>query len=196
MSTLWVTGLPSNPMRAAKALREAQRFFDAEATYETAQEALDVFGHDGFVFIGDIDPAKHDPQAVVALRESLRSQECETALDLNPERHARQVRARRLTEAGATPEEVFAREAPGQPEPQHVVSEAEFEGEYHFSTEAYETALALMALHDGNPLKACAAARLIGRAADDEDLYQEVIIALVKVFPWLAKMLSEQGFTA
>lgn len=187
MRTLWVTHLPDNTLMAIKALREAQRFFDPEADTATAAEAHDVFGHDGFVYIGETTPTSGD---LDALRASLRSQGCETRLDLNPEDYARQVRARRLTEAGATPEQVFAAEAPGVPTTE-LAREAQEAGIY--STAAYETALVLMAQSQGNPLKAAAVASMLARTTEDDDLYHEVIAALCGPFPWLAPALVQQG---
>lgn len=183
MSKVWVTQVPASQIQALRALREAQRYFDPEANATTAQEALDVFKHDGFVFIGESERG----EALDALRASLKAQGCETTLDLDPERYARLRAARDLTAAGASPEQVFAQTAGGpaagaNPEPP----------EEGFSVAAYETALSLMALMDGNPLRACAAASMLGRTTED-GLYRESILALVETFPWLVNALQEQG---
>lgn len=189
MASLYITALPPNALRAVKALREALRYFDPESNTSAAQEAYEVFKSDGFVHAGDIDTSSADNELTLTrLRAALRSQGAETALDIDPERYARQARSRRLTAAGATPEQVFAAEAPGAGR----VEQDEVESTV-FSTQAYETALALMALMDGNPLRAAAGAAMLGRTAEDEELYREVILALVQTFPWLADEVVRQG---
>jgi hypothetical protein len=85
-----------------------------------------------------------------------------------------------------TPEEVFSGTAA-------VAIEAEPDEIEVFSTQAYETALAMMAMCEGHPLRVAANAHALGRTTGDDDFYGEVILAMVSTFPWLEESLRSNG---
>jgi hypothetical protein len=108
-------------------------------------------------------------------------------MDLDVEEFKRRVEGK----PARTPEEVFAGRSADHIGA--VASEHEPEEVEVFSTQAYETAMVLMTMTEGNPLRAAAQAHALGRTTGDEDFYTEVKAALVHAFPWLESTLRENG---
>lgn len=176
--------VPENKMRALAAVRKALAFFGTPASLTEAQEIIDTFKSDGFAFLG----VTEDEPGLTKLQEDLADLDCGTARDIDPVKWVRGIQARRMTQRGATPEQVFRKLAPGTPsEPQKMPEKV------ILPPEAYETAIALMGTCEGNSLKAAATARNLGVTTGNQALYRDVIRALVKTFPWLETPAREAG---
>lgn len=182
--TLWLMAIPENKMRALRGVRTALRFFNHPDGLADAQEILDTFKEDGFAFLG----LTEDEPGLTALQETLADFECGTARDIDPVKWVRGMQARRMTQGGATPEQVFQELAPGAPS---TVQKVQVKG--NPSAKAYETAIALLATCDGNSLKAAATARNLRHTTGDTALYTNTIRALVNALPWLEELARESG---
>ncbi len=177
MADLWLVAAPENEMQALRAIREALRFFTSEATLEDADGVLSGLKKQGFAFLGSAPEELID--RLYELKDDLFDSGCGAAFDIDQEKYARRFRSKRMTAEGATPEEVFAKEAPGEPtEP---------------TARAYETALALMAASEGNPLRAAITAANLARTTGHAEVHHGAIAGLARAFPWLPKALSDNG---
>jgi hypothetical protein len=68
-------------------------------------------------------------------------------------------------------------------QPQDAGNSGESEDEF-FSDQEYRTAMALLAMSDGEPSKAMAYCGTLARATDEGEFFQGVAGALLSVFPW------------
>lgn len=184
MTTLWITGMQrGNRLARLKAVREAMRAFDAEADIQSASDALVALRRQGFAFVGE-----GDEDAVSAAEGILAGVGVRHKRDLDPDTYAAKLRAKAMTAAGATPEEVFASEAPG------AATEVAVESEPLWSTQqAYDTAMVLLAMCDGSPLKAAGEAQLLMRSTGQDDLFADVIRVFCHVFPVTEEILKANG---
>lgn len=196
MTSLWLTEVPegSGELMRLKAIREALRFFEPEADMTDAHSVLDVFNADGFCLLGQGDLGPVTATALTDLRERLAHEGFKTKVDLDPERYASQRRADALTRDGATPEQVFASEAPGPHPPlQAPVIRPALIGDGPLRVSAYETGQVLLTFADGNPLRAAAFASMLARTTRDKQTYADTIIGLMRTYPWLQTAVEEQG---
>lgn len=197
MTSLWLTEAPATPsstpvLAQLKLLRRALRFFEPEADMSDAEATLRVHDADGFVCLGttsEMTPTVR--QDFETLREHLRNEGFITQVDLDPERYASQMRARRATRAGASPEEVFAQEAPGVPLTAPVIRPAE--QDEPISVAAYRTGQVLLTMAEGNPLRAAAFASMLARTTGDSQVFGDTIVGLMRSFPWLEQEVHNQG---
>lgn len=183
MQTLWLTKVhPANRLRSLRAVRDALNALGGDDVASAAEAAaiLRTFAEDGFAYLGD-----GNADALEAARSALAAQMCEGTINLDPEVEAKRQAARRMTREGATPEQVFAEHAPGQPaQPQAAVE---------LSPKVYRTAIGIMAGANGNPLTAAAQANTLARTTEDAAFYWQVIGALCETFPWLPNIMQQQG---
>lgn len=196
MTSLYLTACPdgAGELIRLKAIRDALRFWEPDADMTDAHNVLDVFNADGFCLLGQGDMTPEVRHDLEALRERLRDSGFETRLDLDPERYASQQRADALTQAGASPEQVFAAEAPGPHPPlQAPAIRQALSHDGSLRVSAYETGQVLLTFAEGNPLRAAAFASMLARTTREKGLYGEVIIGLTRTYPWLVQAVQEQG---
>lgn len=163
-------------MRTLKAIREALREFDPEATFETASDVLETAQTQGFTLLANAEYV-----ASMKVREKLLEHGIGTALNLDPVAYAERQAARQMTADGASPEAVFAMIAPGEPQVGSLPDE-----------QSYRTAMVLMANMEGNPLKASSVAIGLARTTGEVAFYTKVVASMIVVFPWLEEMLKQQ----
>lgn len=143
----------------------------------------------GYCLIGESDNLTF----LMQVAQALELNGCEAFIDFDPreldddDEPPRHVGFRR--EDGPTPEEVFAGKTLDPPDERPTTHDTTAERPV-FSTEAYETALAILATTEGKPLMAAWQAHTLGRTTQDMDLYNEVINALIVTFPWIAQPLE------
>lgn len=183
---LTIYAVESGPVVAVKAIREALRVLypDTEVTMWDAQAVLREFNSEGSTVLADVPDDKATSQVIYALHAN-----GVFATMGDPERAKRQHDARKLSEAGATPEDVFDALAPGEP-PEAPSDE---EPDRADADHAAQTCMALLVMTEGNPLNACAHAHALSRTTGDPEFWTEVQRDLVATFPWLAGPLSENG---
>jgi hypothetical protein len=183
MHTLHLTHVaPGSELARVRAVRNAMRRLrgdDADSIGAAdADRTIAKTRADGACLLGESD----DLHLLVAVQEALDEEGCFALIDY------------RDTDEGLdpTPEEVFAeQQAEEQPSADGpAVLDATEAERPHFSTEAYETSMALLIAKDGNPLNAAITAYLLGRTTGDGDLYAETINALIHNCPWIGPMLA------
>ena len=186
MHTLHLVSVDSYGLGTIRALREAMRILsDDEAVgIREASAALDTLREDGHALLGESESYETLAQVAAALEVN----GCESLVDYDPDEpeYGREP----------TPEEVFE-VAEGKSERADADGPAVYDVDGDdrpvFSTEAYETALALLVMTNGNPANAAAHAHLLGRTTQDGDLYSETIRCMIHTFPWLAGILAKSG---
>ncbi len=178
MHTLYLTNYGENRMQATRAVRNAMRALglsEKDASYAAADKLLDALDRDGYALLG----TSPNPTLLTEVSKSLAAADCEAVLNLDPERAARRSHSREDRGAGKTPEQVFAERAPGEPTV-----------EFRFSPQASATAMAMLAMTDGNPLNAAAFVHRLDHTTGDA-LWEEVQEALIQAFPFIGQALEE-----
>jgi hypothetical protein len=185
-----------NELLRVRAVREALRTLypagspdGGDWTARDADEAIEAAQNEGAYLLGE----SHDVSFLANVAAALDENGCTAIID----HHARPADA---PPSPPSPEEVFSQapdadeRASGDGAAAHDATEDAPTGERPlFSTEAYETAMAMLAICDGKPAVAAAHARTLGRTTADEDLYVEAINALLVVFPWIRVPLEANG---
>jgi hypothetical protein len=80
---------------------------------------------------------------------------------------------------------------PGESQENPVREAMDDEGDDIFS--AHRTAMVLLVMTEGNPLRAAAHAVQLGRASNDEEFYGYVVTAMADAFPWVGEVLIANG---
>jgi hypothetical protein len=163
---LWLVAVPDSEIKALHAIRHALRYFEPSASLDLADGVLEAFKIDGYAFV-----AYGPYDAMEEIKEQMKQQGCEAVIDLDIEAYESRRRVREMTASGATPEEVFAAEAPGR-------------------IDATATTLVLIAASEGNPIRAAITAANLARTTGDKETYHGVIASLVGAFPWLPEVLD------
>ena len=181
---LTIYAIESSPVVATKAIREALRkiFPGAPVPVTDAYVVLVGFNEEGEAVLADLPD---DTEGVAALLAALGENGVFATVG-DPQRARRQYDAQKLSEAGATPEDVFNALAPG--EAPEAASDEESD-----LTHSAATAMTLLVMTEGNPLNACAHAFTLARATGDPEFWTEVQRNLVSTFPFLEKLLRDNG---
>lgn len=183
---LSIYAIDSWPLVAVKAIREALRKLrGASASLSDAQIVVRVFEADGVAVLAH-DLSLADRDDIMDLIEALKANGVFATLG-DPRRAARAHEAEKMRAAGSTPEQIIAAQAPGEPaaapeaEPARIRPDA-----------AQATATALMAMTDGNPLRAAIYASTLCRAQGEftRPVWAAVQQHIISVFPWIKDMLE------
>lgn len=193
--TIHITGITDHPadlFRAIRAIRSVTKILTGEdCGLPAARSLAEQAAAYGAVFVGESE----DHEAIAAAIECIGVAGFDALLD-QTEAH---LAARRAAGGDPSPEQVFAAASPGlTPDAAADACGLPQAGEPEevpvFSNVAYETAIALVAMTDGNPIKACAHARTLANTTQDTPLYAEVILALGWTFrPWLPELIEQAG---
>lgn len=182
---LYLRRAPSGgKIMAIKALREALRVIDPDAKAHQADILLDALDRDGYALM-----AHADPRTLARMTDLIEDAGGHAVVvnDAEAERTERHWRSRRAARDGASPEDVFAAEAPSRPAAEAGDPAPEY------APCVGHTATALMAFSDGNPVTAALYAQNLARTTQDASLYNDVIRYLAHVFPWIESPLRENG---
>lgn len=193
-----VTNLPDEHRRldCLRAVREAMNILRGDDGQPvTIREADEQVTNALGLSIGSTESYETAAHVV----EALRANGVEAEVRGDDEREQRRAQTERDRLAGLAPEQVFARGVGDAQQPQlaalpTIVPPASEPPERPvYSSQAYDTALAILAHASGDPLKACAWAHTLGRTSEDPDLYGEAALALLGVFPWIEGALRQSG---
>jgi hypothetical protein len=162
MASLWLTAIPNEGVHTLKMLRDTMRVFDDTASVADAQAVIDVLKKDGFAHIGDGE------ERIVAVNQ------------------ANLILAGMKAERDLLPEDQEAKaDEASTPFDAEVIEDDEF------SSMALDVATVLLAQSQGNPLTVCTVAIGLARITDDE-MWDEVVQYMIRVFPWLEDMLAQR----
>lgn len=158
-------------MHALKALREALRVIDPEAKVHQADALLAALAERGHAHMATGDPITLSLMSDVLTEAGLVAH---AVPESEVERAERRWESKRAQRGGATPEQ----------EPPRSQT---------FSPAAYETALACLAICNGDPMKAALHAHALARTTKDAVIYHETMHVYGVVFPWTVNPLREHG---
>ncbi len=191
---LTIYAIESKPIVAIKAIREALRKLNPDANpiadLGEARRLHAAFTHGAEATIGE---TTDDHEGFDALRDALEANGVfVTALD--PEKAAQRHEAAKMTASGATPEDVFAAQAPGKATLTLIHGEDDPESGFDPS-EAHKLAIALIVMMDGQPLHAAAHAMVLARAqgAESNDYWAEVQDVIIELYPAVEAALEADG---
>jgi hypothetical protein len=188
MMKLYLTNAEGVPrMHALKYLRDALRVIDPDAKVAQADELLTRLSRDGYAHMASGDPVTLARMADVLTEAGMVAYAVNEGDDA--EAAERRWRSRAAKRAGLSPEDVFSVEAPGTP-PLPVEADA---NAGPFSPAAYETALACMAICNGDPIRTALHASALARTTGDAVVYHEVVHILGHTFPWVVEPLRVNG---
>lgn len=180
---LYLKGTPAGTrINKLRCVRDALRVIDPKATAHEAFTLLERLRDDGYALMANGDPLVLSEAAAVIERGGGLAVAVSEGTAAEQERR---WRSKRATSDSATPEEVFATEAPGEPPQPTRAAE--------FSPAATATALACMAICGGNPISAALHAATLGRTTGDAVVYHETIQYLGGVFPWIVETVKASG---
>jgi hypothetical protein len=180
MNTVHLARLDPNTVLAVKAVRAARRHMGdvAGSTLTSSMKVVQIAKENhGVALVGECEGLLTAREAADIISEL---SECEAVVNATPAmlRHIREANAPKADVRAPTPEEQLAADSASEDE--------------SVDAEAYATALVLMSLSEGNPLRAAAAAHNLGRASDQE-VYADVIRVLVDAFPWIVDVLVQSN---
>jgi hypothetical protein len=177
---LTIYAIESSPVVAAKAIREALRVVNpgTDITLGNAQTLMGWLENEGKAFLAEVE-APDAAKLISALQEN-----GVFATTGDPEQARRQYDAKRLSEAGASPEDVFGALAPGDAPDEASDGESDY---------CAQTGMVLLAITSGNPLSACAHASAFARTTGDPEFWTDVQASLIETFPWIAQSLRASG---
>lgn len=192
MTTFYLTAVPTEAdalrFKLLKAVRDAMRVIHPEAAATDAQVCIDACRVSGWGILGttEADQATIDRMRM-EINDLFEPVDAYYGIDIDTDRHERRHASKRDQRDGLTPEQQFAKHAPGEP-PAVTESPAPV-----MNPRAYETAMALLASSEGNPIAAAGVALNLARTTRDEALYHETIRCLIAVFPWIEVPLQAAG---
>ncbi len=170
MMRLYLTRAPEGgKINGLRYVREALRVPDPAAKVAQAELLLDNLARYGYAHMATGD-------AVVLSRMSSLIEKAGGSASAVPEDQAKMCEAEW---AGERPEAVIATLRAAAPAA--------------FSPAAYETAMAIMAICNGDPIRSCLHAHALARTTGN-DLFYEVIRCLGSIFPWIEDPLRENDF--
>lgn len=178
----------ANRLRLLRDVRAAMRHLNPQASADDAEACIDAARSSGYGILGAQEDEHHGAANALATAEILRGILSETgaevAMDIDTERADRHWRTRQAQREGKTPEQVFYEERPDTVRRLPVTTA---------SDRATDTAMALLVPCDGNPLQAAALAMNIRRTTGDEPFWNDVVSAILRVFPWTEEPLRQSG---